>query len=232
MTPEISSSPNLAIPDNDPVGVSNTINVPYDISTESVRICFSSTDHTYRGDLDILLTSPLGTESQLATPTTYATRADRYDDWCFNSVRDFGEQGQGVWTLQVSDRQAVDTGTFQSWSIQIYGTTADTNTITASAAAGGTIVPVGAVAVGQGWDQAFTITPNSGYAVADVVVDGVSAGAQSSYTFSSVTADHTIAVSFAASSSGGSSSSSGGGSSGGCFIEAAWPHQPIHQSTP
>ena len=45
------------------------------------------------------------------------------------------------------------------------------------------ISPSGAVAVNYGTDQAFTITPNTGYHVADVLVDGVSVGAVTSYTF-------------------------------------------------
>ena len=70
-------------------------------------------------------------------------------------------------------------------------------TITASAGANGTIDPTGAVTVAHGADQTFTITPATGYHVADVLVDGVSVGAVTTYTFSDVTADHTIAASFA-----------------------------------
>jgi len=73
----------------------------------------------------------------------------------------------------------------------------NTYTITASAGANGSITPSGAVAVGCGASQAFTITPATGYHVADVLVDGASAGAVASYTFSNVTANHTIAASFA-----------------------------------
>src|SRR5205823_3517278 len=65
-------------------------------------------------------------------------------------------------------------------------------TITASAGANGAISPSGSVSVACGANQSFTITPNAGYAVADVLVDGSSVGAVSSYTFSSVTASHTI----------------------------------------
>ena len=50
----------------------------------------------------------------------------------------------------------------------------------------------------------FTITPDSGYEIADVLVDGTSVGAVSSYTFDKVTADHTIEVSFQAVSTGDS----------------------------
>lgn len=70
-------------------------------------------------------------------------------------------------------------------------------TITASAGANGSITPNGAVSVNCGLSQAFTITPNSCYHIADVVVDGVSAGPLANYTFTSVVAAHTIAASFA-----------------------------------
>ncbi|MBI5168794.1 MAG: T9SS type A sorting domain-containing protein [Candidatus Eisenbacteria bacterium] len=70
-------------------------------------------------------------------------------------------------------------------------------TITASAGANGTISPNGAVAVNYGADQAFTMTADATYHVADVLVDGVSVGAVSSYTFTNVTTSHTISVSFA-----------------------------------
>ena len=54
-----------------------------------------------------------------------------------------------------------------------------------------------------GSNQSFTITTNSGYALANVVVDGVSQGAISSYTFNNVTTNHTIAATFNSSGGGG-----------------------------
>jgi len=69
-------------------------------------------------------------------------------------------------------------------------------TIVASASYGGTISPSGSITVIYGTDQTFNITPLSGYSISDVKVDGVSVGAVSTYTFSNVTADHTISVSF------------------------------------
>ena len=74
----------------------------------------------------------------------------------------------------------------------------DTYTITASVAGnvGGTISP-GSAAVSYGGSQTFTMTPNTGYHVAGVLVDGVSKGPVTSYTFSDVSANHTIQVSFA-----------------------------------
>jgi peptidoglycan hydrolase-like protein with peptidoglycan-binding domain len=59
----------------------------------------------------------------------------------------------------------------------------------------GTISPASAL-VASGGSQTFTITPGSGYQIASVVVDGVSQGAISSYTFSNVQASHTISATF------------------------------------
>ena len=72
-----------------------------------------------------------------------------------------------------------------------------TYTITASAGAGGTIAPSGDVDVNEGEDQTFTITPYTGYHVADVLVDGSSVGTVTSYTFTDITADHSISAGFA-----------------------------------
>lgn len=67
-------------------------------------------------------------------------------------------------------------------------------TITASAGTGGSINPQGTVLVNPGGSQIFTITPAAGYAVTNVVVDGISRGATTSWTFTNVTANHTITV--------------------------------------
>jgi hypothetical protein len=72
----------------------------------------------------------------------------------------------------------------------------NTYTIAASAGENGSISPSGNVGVNHGASQIFTITPDPGYQVSDVLVDGASVGAQESYTFSNVTANHTIAASF------------------------------------
>jgi outer membrane protein assembly factor BamB len=90
-------------------------------------------------------------------------------------------------------------------------------TITASAGDGGSITPSGDVVVNYGANQAFTITPNPHYHIEDVLVDGSSVGAVTSYTFNNVTTDHTIEATFeintytikATAGSGGSISPSG-----------------------
>jgi PKD repeat protein len=71
-----------------------------------------------------------------------------------------------------------------------------THTINATAGTGGSISPSGAVTVVNGSNQSFTFTPDSGYQIATVTIDGQSASTVSPYTFSNVTADHTISVNF------------------------------------
>ena len=73
----------------------------------------------------------------------------------------------------------------------------NTYNLTASAGANGNISPSGVTNVNSGANLTYTITPNASYHVADVLVDNVSVGAATTYTFTSVTAIHTIAVSFA-----------------------------------
>ena len=72
----------------------------------------------------------------------------------------------------------------------------NTCTITATAGSGGSISPFGAVAVNYGNSQTFTITATPGYHILNVNVDGSTVGAVSSYTFTGVTAAHTISASF------------------------------------
>ncbi len=82
-------------------------------------------------------------------------------------------------------------------------------TITATAGTGGSISPSGAVSVAAGGSQIFIITPNSNYSISSVTADGVSQGAIASYTFTNVSAGHTISASFTyhGGSPGGSSGS-------------------------
>ncbi|MCX6209057.1 MAG: dockerin type I domain-containing protein [Bacteroidetes bacterium] len=84
---------------------------------------------------------------------------------------------------------------YSQWSSIIASGT--TYTITASAGANGSISPNGAVPVSSGSTQKFNITPNTGYIIQDVLVDGTSVGAVASYTFNTVTVNHTISASFA-----------------------------------
>jgi len=101
--------------------------------------------------------------------------------------------GDGTKTVYVKYKDVA--GNISTYSAQIILDT--TNIITASAGANGSISPSGEVIVNYGANQSFSITPNLHYHVADVLVDGVSVGAVTSYNFTNVTATHTIAASFA-----------------------------------
>jgi hypothetical protein len=69
-------------------------------------------------------------------------------------------------------------------------------TIAASAGSGGSISPTGNIVLNQGDNQSFTISPNAGFSISSVTVDGVNQGAIASFTFSNVQANHTIAAAF------------------------------------
>ena len=70
--------------------------------------------------------------------------------------------------------------------------------ITATADEHGKIAPAaGTITVPKGESKTFTITPDSGYHIKDVLVDGKSVGAVSTYTFENVVNNHTIHATFA-----------------------------------
>ena len=73
---------------------------------------------------------------------------------------------------------------------------AKTFTINATAGANGSITPNGNSTVAYGGSKSYTITPNAGYEVNAVTVDGINMGAITSYTFTNVTANHTINATF------------------------------------
>ncbi len=76
-----------------------------------------------------------------------------------------------------------------------------TYTITATAGTGGSISPSGSTSVTSGNSQSYSMAANPGYTIADVKVDGSSVGVPSTYSFSDVTASHTISVTFASAAS-------------------------------
>ncbi len=111
---------NLAIPDNDPNGV--TVN--FDLSQTSLRVeqvtLTASIAHSFRGNLAITLTSPSGMQSRLAE--LHNDPGSNYVQWTFMSVRHWGETSQGNWQVRVADLQAGDTGAIQSLELNLYGT--------------------------------------------------------------------------------------------------------------
>lgn len=68
--------------------------------------------------------------------------------------------------------------------------------IIASSGSNGTISPIGDIVVGHGRSRNFSLNPNWGYKVSTVTIDGVPIDPVTTYTFSNVTVDHTISVTF------------------------------------
>ncbi|MFV0496984.1 MAG: InlB B-repeat-containing protein [Candidatus Fimivivens sp.] len=68
--------------------------------------------------------------------------------------------------------------------------------ITSSASSGGTISPMGEFFMEEGQDKSFTITPDNGYEISYVLVDGESVGVVTSYTFKGIMKNHKIEVVF------------------------------------
>lgn len=94
---------------------------------------------------------------------------------------------------QVAFEPTMGDGT-QINGVQVHEWTSAVRTITASAPVGATITPAGAVRVADGGSRTFTIAGSMTFAVTDVLVDDVPQGPVTSYTFTNVTADHTIVV--------------------------------------
>lgn len=94
--------------------------------------------------------------------------------------------GIGICTVTMDATRSIDaTFTMKSYTIK------------ATAGMGGKISPSGSVVVNHGATQVFSITAYSGYTVAKVLVDGEYVGAIGTYTFSDVSANHTISAKFA-----------------------------------
>ncbi|MBL4590684.1 MAG: S8 family serine peptidase [Phycisphaerales bacterium] len=114
---------NLTIPDNNTNGITRVINISEDIVIEAVELILNI-DTTYVGDLQILLTSPDGTQSLLATAR--GDSQDDYVDYIFTSVRHWDEMSAGDWTINISDRGPGDVPFWDDLEIIVYGTDATT----------------------------------------------------------------------------------------------------------
>ena len=131
-----------------------------------------------------------------------------------------------------------DTTVYAHWTYIGGGSYYSYYTIRATVGLNGSITPSGWSSVREGLDQTFTITPDKGYVVAKVLVDGRNVGAVKSYTFKNVTKEHTIEVTFRkAGSSPGTGDSGALGSWGlclcasltGCLALVTWQRRRRHE---
>ena len=75
--------------------------------------------HSARGDLEITLISPSGTESTLARE--HNDNGNNYADWVFTSTHFWGEPARGNWSIEVEDKDSGASGTFDSWQLMLHG---------------------------------------------------------------------------------------------------------------
>ncbi|EDS41848.1 proprotein convertase subtilisin/kexin type 4, furin [Culex quinquefasciatus] len=78
-----------------------------------------------RGNLRILLTSPMGTTSTLLFERPRDVTKSNFDDWPFLSVHFWGEKAEGRWTLQILNgghRRVSQPGILSKWQLIFYGT--------------------------------------------------------------------------------------------------------------
>jgi hypothetical protein len=160
------------------VTLSSVYSLPVTVNWQTQDGVATTADNDYLPTSGVL-TFPPGTSSQTITVQVVG-------DTTVEPNEDFKVQLTGVTNAVMGT--SLSTGLIQN---------DDTYTITASAGAGGSISPSGAVPVFPGADQTFTITAADCYHIADVLVDGASVGAVGSYTFPAVSANHTIDASFA-----------------------------------
>lgn len=112
----------LAIPDNAPATpVSDVLNVP-DMCIITDIIVEVDIDHTFRGDLELDLTSPTGTKIKIWADTGGGSDDLKtiigLNDPPTNPLDGFfGEQAMGNWTLEVGDDAGGDTGTLNKWGL-------------------------------------------------------------------------------------------------------------------
>lgn len=113
------------IPDNSAnyVSVNTTVSEP--VLVENVDVVVDI-PHAFRGDLEIILTSPAGTQSILSEK--HGDGGNNFNDWRFSTVHHWDEDSRGEWTLTVEDQGNGDTGSLDSWELIVYGTELDVDT--------------------------------------------------------------------------------------------------------
>lgn len=120
------------------------------------------------------------------------------------------ETGPGLTAAAMALQESFDGWDFDTtWQISVdgsydYPTLALGGAIRSTAGAGGSVSPFGIACLASGGSQTYTIAPEAGYVVGDVLVNGASVGDVSSYTFTGVHTSHTIEASFEAAFDGGS----------------------------
>jgi subtilisin-like proprotein convertase family protein len=119
------ANPSMSIPDGESSGISDTIHISSDLIIEHIEVALDM-DHSWIGDLSVVLTSPHGSRSVLmdrpgmGDMNSYGSSQSDID-FTFSSTQHWGESGIGPWTLSISDTEMYDSGTFNHWTLRLYG---------------------------------------------------------------------------------------------------------------
>jgi len=109
---------NVLIPDTKEI-ITKNMNFDQSMIIEWLELTFES-DHPYVGDLEIRLTSPSGTQTQIIAPNDI--KKDTYKDgFRFSSAAFMGEDSFGIWKIDVVDQLESDSGYINSMGLKIYG---------------------------------------------------------------------------------------------------------------
>jgi hypothetical protein len=190
ITPNIGYTINNVLIDGDAIGpvssyqfnnvmIDHTIEATFTSGLSSISITSSASAGGTISPLGVITISPAGSQIYMITPNVGYHIVEVIVDGV----------SQGV----------LPTYTFSNVNIShtISATfAADSFTITSTAGANGIISPLGPTAVVANGSQVYAITPNTNYSITDVLVDGTSVGAVSTYTFNNVLANHTISATF------------------------------------
>ncbi len=109
------ATPNLAILDNKTV--TSTINITDDGQADSIKLNLDI-NHTYRGDLVVKLTSPSGKVATISNKAGGSADNLKLSNLDLSTIFP-GESIKGSWKLSVQDTATQDTGTFNSWGLNI-----------------------------------------------------------------------------------------------------------------
>uniref|UniRef100_P29121-8 Isoform 8 of Proprotein convertase subtilisin/kexin type 4 n=1 Tax=Mus musculus TaxID=10090 RepID=P29121-8 len=94
-------------------------------SLEHVQVQLSLS-YSRRGDLEIFLTSPMGTRSTLVAIRPLDISGQGYNNWIFMSTHYWDEDPQGLWTLGLENKgYYFNTGTLYYYTLLLYGTAED-----------------------------------------------------------------------------------------------------------
>ncbi len=143
-------SPNQAIPDMNPAGISSVLNIADEGLVKALKVQVDI-QHSYIGDLRLILTSPQG-ESVVLHDRKGGSQHDISTTYNLQTLPELnaylGDQVQGEWQLVVSDHAAVDTGKLLKWSLEF--------------------------SIEKAVKKEFTLTDDSGLPIPDKNPDGIS----------------------------------------------------------